>query len=176
MRGKHLQSRSKILQRRLNTRRRRHLLAVSVPPGGLSRQWLAAKHQVPSVASHRTSNDVLKIERSHARHDLKIHAHHYCTSFTHMFTCVPLHCTSVQWQTSWMHPWHHSNAKRTDIERMKNEHWTCQDADIPLDSEYCTFRFFQRQQSWKYVSNLPALFGNYFGRSILIGATGILTL
>ena len=42
-----LQSRSKSLQRRLNARRRRRLLAASVLPGGLSHRWLAAKHQVP---------------------------------------------------------------------------------------------------------------------------------
>ena len=79
-----IQSRSKSLQRRLNARRRRRLLTASVPPGGLSRRWLAAKHRVASVASrqtpsavggcqtpsrHRTSNDVLEIERGHARHD-----------------------------------------------------------------------------------------------------------
>ena len=52
-------------------------------PSAVGEPWtntkcrLAAKHQVPSVASHQTSNDVLKIERGHARHDLKIHAHHY---------------------------------------------------------------------------------------------------
>ena len=163
-RGKHLQSRSKILQRRLNTRRCQHLLAVSVPPGGLSRQWLAAKHQVPSVASHRTSNDVLKIERSHARHDLKIHAHH-----SHMFTCVPQHCTSVQWQTSWMHPWHHSNAKRQLLSVWRTEH-----VKMPISRWITNTAHSDSFNDSKAESTCQIclhFFDNCYGRSILIGAT-----
>ena len=99
-----VQSRSKSLQRQLNARRRRRLLVASVPPGGLSRRWLAAKHRVASVASrqtpsavggcqtpsrHRTSNDVLKIEHGHTRQDS-------CTSLLtlrviHVYFCYLYH-------------------------------------------------------------------------------------
>ena len=51
--------------------------AGRLEPSAASRQTPGGVGGCQTPSRHRTSNDVLEIERGHARHDLKIHAHHY---------------------------------------------------------------------------------------------------